>query len=619
MSGIVGIVNPASVPIDRRLLQQMADFMAYRGPDAQHIWTDHHVGFGHTMLRSTRESASERQPLTFDGSIWITADARVDGRRELIQKLEAKGRRSLFVATDAELILHAYHVWGEDCVQHLIGDFSFAIWDGEQERLFAARDHFGVKPFFYAHVEDCLVFGNTLSCVHLHPAVSNELNDLAIGDFLLFGYNQEVSTTSFAQIQRLPPAHYLSWSDGTLKINRYWDLPSDGEVRYRRRSDYVEHFLELFRAAVGDRLRGDRIWVWMSGGMDSTAVTAIAHERMAKQFKSFDLRACTEVYDVLLPHDERYYATLVAEALGIPIHYQVLDGYLPFERWDQPEFLRFEPSERCMVAPEIDELRDIASRDRIVLTGFGGDPGLMGEAVPDLWGHMPLPRLVADAARLFFTYHRPPPFGIRPKIRRWLSASPSRPPYPTWIKQSFAARLDLPARWEQLTSSSASVHALRPHAHAGLSGPFWPYLFDSYDPGVTFFPVEVRHPFFDTRLVNYLLAVPAIPWCMNKRLLREAMRGILPEPVRLRPKAPLAADPIQEALKRPGTSQIDNFIPARTLAAYVNPDALPNLRGEKDYLRLWVNVRVRCLNHWLQDMEAISKNIAEEEPYELAD
>ena len=115
MSGIVGILNLDGAPLDRLLLQRMTEFMAFRGPDGQEIWVDGHVGLGHTMLRTTYESAQEQQPCSLDGQVWITADARIDARSDLIQKLEGKSpkQQGLKTATDPELILHAYHAWGK--------------------------------------------------------------------------------------------------------------------------------------------------------------------------------------------------------------------------------------------------------------------------------------------------------------------------------------------------------------------------------------------------------------------------------------------------------------------------------------------------------------------------
>lgn len=203
MSGIVGIVNLDGAPIERGMLLRMTQSMTCRGPDAQQIWIDHHVGLGHTMFHTTSDSWREKQPCSLDGQIWIAADARIDDRANLIEKLRAEGRFDLSSATDVELLLHAYKVWGEQCPKYLLGDFAFAIWDGARQRLFCARDPFGVRLFYYASLANCFIFSNTLNCVRMHPAILRNLNDLAIADFLLFSFNPDPATTSFADIERV--------------------------------------------------------------------------------------------------------------------------------------------------------------------------------------------------------------------------------------------------------------------------------------------------------------------------------------------------------------------------------------------------------------------------------
>ena len=163
------------------------------------------IGLGHSMLRTTRESFGELQPAVFKGRYWITADARLDGRAELLAALDLSGSGIGHSVPDSELILRAYAKWGSACVEHMRGDFSFAIWDAPNKQLFCARDQFGIKPFYYASVGSILVFSNTLDCVRRHPAISGRLNDLAIADFLLFDVIQEPAATSFADIHRLPP------------------------------------------------------------------------------------------------------------------------------------------------------------------------------------------------------------------------------------------------------------------------------------------------------------------------------------------------------------------------------------------------------------------------------
>src|SRR5271168_2055054 len=227
MSGIVGIVNLDGAPVEHLLLKEMTDRLALRGPDAQNIWLEGNAGFGHTMLRTTVESEREHQPFSLDGQVWITADARIDDRENLVAKLKSKGQEVASAAPDAELILHAYHAWGEHCVEHLLGDFAFAVWDGPRRRVFCARDHLGIKPFYYSQTGQTFVFSNTLNCLRRHPYVSSKLNELAVADFLLFEVNQDPATTIYSDIQRIAPAHSLTVSKDDWVSRRYWSMPID--------------------------------------------------------------------------------------------------------------------------------------------------------------------------------------------------------------------------------------------------------------------------------------------------------------------------------------------------------------------------------------------------------
>ena len=307
MSGICGVLNLDGAPIVAHELERLTAFLDFRGPDARHEWVGGEVGLGHTLLRTSRLEA-EHQPLSLDGEVWITADARIDGQAELRRKLKASCREVPATAHDAALILHAYSVWGEECTGHLIGDFAFAIWDGRRKRLFCARDHFGVKPFFYALVNGCFVFSNTLNCVRAHPRVGSTLNELAIADFLLFERNQDPTTTIYGEVRRLAPAECLTVDATGVKARRYWTLPFEARVQYRAAGEYVERFEELLGLAVADRVRTDRVSFTMSGGMDSAGVAATASARLSSNTSPLALHANTTVYDWLMPDEERYTA-----------------------------------------------------------------------------------------------------------------------------------------------------------------------------------------------------------------------------------------------------------------------------------------------------------------------
>src|SRR5687768_2595782 len=304
MSGIVGIVNFDGAPIDRDLVTRMTESMTFRGPDALQILVERNAGFGHTMLRTTWEAADEKQPLTLDGKIWLIADARIDGRAELTQKLGV----SESTHNDAELILLAYHAWKEQCIDYLIGDFAFAIWNSNERRLFCARDHFGVKPFYYAHTSnDGFIFSNTLNTLRLHPLVSDELHEPAIADYLLFGLNQDLASTTFRDIHRLPAGHTLSITKNSLTIRRYWELTAD--VANGSTNNCVERFQHLLTNATKDRLRTSSIGISMSGGLDSTTLAAVAQDLLRKD-RGSSIHACTNVYDKLFEDEERHYSEL---------------------------------------------------------------------------------------------------------------------------------------------------------------------------------------------------------------------------------------------------------------------------------------------------------------------
>jgi asparagine synthase (glutamine-hydrolysing) len=597
MSGIVGIVNLDGAPVDRSLLEKMTDFMALRGPDARGIWVDGHIGFSHTMLRTTRESENEQQPCSLDGRVWITADARVDGRNDLVRLLTANGRDNVKHATDPELILHAYHAWGESCVEHLLGDFAFAIWDGDRRRLFCARDHFGVKPFYYSRVGESLIFSNTLNCVRLHPGVSDKLNELAIADFLLFEENRDAFTTSFADVGRLPSAHTLTCSDRTVRVDRYWTLPAHGKIRYRRPEEYADHLKELLRCAVADRLRTSRVGVRMSGGLDSSSVAAVARSLVSDGSASTQLKAFTMVFDSLIPDQERTYAGLTARALDIPIDFLSMDGYGLYDGWDRPELYSPEPFNGTYRLAFHDLLLRAATHGRVILTGDGGDPAMLGSATYALsllrngcWGH-----LAVDFWNSLSCGYLPK-IGIRARLRRRTRPASH---FPDWINPKLAARLDLAARWSGVNAEEPPLRCHRAEAWRCLTGPHWAQCFESVDPGVTLLPVEHREPFLDLRVLTYLLAIPPLPWCDNKEVVRLAMAGLLPELVRRRPKTPLAGDPTREVLHRKESLWVDRFEAVPELDEYVLRDRIPRLLAEPGSNAILSNLRPLSLNFWL--------------------
>jgi len=603
LSGIVGILHRDGAPIDRALLQSLVDFLAYRGPDGRDCWADTSIGLGHTLLRTTRESDSERQPAGLAGQYWITADARLDGRVELLEKLDLP-RGSRQSVPDSELILRAYAKWGSLCLGHLRGDFSFAIWDAPNKQLFCARDQFGIKPFYYASVGSVVVFSNTLDCIRRHPAVSSRLNDLAIADFLLFDMIRESAATSFEDIYRLLPAHSLTCRQEGVSVCRYWELPVCAPVR-KRPQECVEQFRELLDLAVADRLRTKNVAVFMSGGLDSPTVAASAQRMLSRDGSADGLLAYTEVFDSLIPHEERRYAKLVADALKIPIEFQGDEMELQEDRNHEDN-----ASPEPVHSPGSDDraqVCQIATRSRVALTGYGADPALsclLSVHFSNLVKKGQLGRALVDATRFFAVEGRFSRLYLRTRLQRWFASNSHQYHYPGWLNPDLEKRLGLRERWETLSRVSRPNTAVRPVAYEAMVDPVWPAAFEGWDPGVTRVPLEFCHPFFDLRLVDFLLALPALPWCSDKELLREAARGVLPDAVRLRRKSPLVADPLIALLQQPESAWVDSFEGVPELGRYVERRLVPKVFGEKDVWAAWIHLRPLSLNFWLRSQKA---------------
>lgn len=592
MSGFAGVFHLDGAPVERAWLEKMAEFLAFRGPDRSQIWISENAGLCHTLLRTRAEHDNHPQITSLDGNVWIAGDIRLDDRETLFSKLSVP-HEFLKGADSAELVLHAYAKWGDACVEHLLGDFSFVIWDTERKRVFCARDQLGVKPFFYAQVGQCLLVSNTLDCIRQIPIVSDELNEHAIGDLLIAGGNLNPAATFFEGIRRLRPAYRLTAATDGLRTDRFWTLAIDEPVYYKHANDYVDRFNELLSEAVRDRLPDGPLGIMMSGGLDSPAVAAAAVKLGATT------SAFTSVYDRLIPDQERHYAGLVAAHLGIPIHYNFRDD----EPWGwDPHSAPIHTAE-----PSFDPLSLIASRDynreismhaRVFFYGDGPDAALQYEWQSHLtylnhqrrWG-----RLGRDLALHFKAFKRVPLLPSLPRM--WKERMSNHPDWyeesiPPWLNADFEERLRLRERWVELKTETSSPHPIRPKSHASFTNDF-PMCCVGNE-GYAGSAIEELHPLGDLRLVRFLLNVPAIPWCRDKYLIRTALKGILPEAVRLRPKAPLAGYPYFERAQHSKPTELS---PVRALERYVDLSKLPQWPG-KDREELDYALRVVALHYW---------------------
>lgn len=609
MSGFVGLFAMDGGSVNPVLLARLTDALAYFAPDgtATHTAGRIGLGFAHVCLTPRSISPNPRDvvmPVTDDRGNWVVADAAIDERQRLVRELESADVRIDADAPVARLLLAAYRAWGPRCAEHLHGDFAFAIWDKSRGRLLLGRDRFGVRPLYYARAGTAWVFSNALDVVRAHPHVSSALDPVAIGDFLRMGSSIDLSASSFADVRCVPPAHMLILDNSNIRISRYWNLPTGSPLSYRRIEEYAEHFTAVFHDAVADRMRGlDETVLFMSGGRDSTAVAATA--RMVATPKHPRLTAVTAVFDYALPDQERDYTTVAASALDIPVEFVAQDEFGWFEGWDRPDLWRPEPVEATLLAADADLARRAAALARVALTGDGGDAALrereshLGRLLlSGKWA-----RAAAESVAYIRLHHRLPRPGFRRMHARRLGLASPHPPLPPWLRMDFVAEHHLMDHWAALVEAESRFPVpdmCRPEAYNKLRSYFWTRCFEADHASATGIPLTQRHPFFDERVIEFLLSLPAVQWANDKGILVAAMRNRLPDRVRLRQKTPLVGDCYDVAFKAAGRPRprAEEFGPEAL--EYIDPRALFQTTEEMDNDDAWDWTRAYSFALWLQ-------------------
>ncbi|HET6864628.1 MAG TPA: asparagine synthase-related protein [Solirubrobacteraceae bacterium] len=536
--------------VTRAWLTDATGYASFAGPDGSRTESGEGWALGHCLLR-TGHGESSIGPVSLDGRVWLSADVRLDDRGSLIAALRSRGVSTDAAADDAELVLGAYAAWGEQLVDHLAGDFAFALWDTDRRTLICARDQFGIVPLHYAVVGDQVLVASSVELLLLHSGVDAALDEIAIADWLLMGHATEFESTAFAAIRRVAPAHVLRVSPGDLRVRRYWRAPEYLPLlRFRRPDEYVEHFRGLFERAVADRIAPGALSSQLSGGMDSTAITAMAHRLRVTGGADGELRAVTAVLGGASGDLEGDWASLVAQALEIP-HDLIDDSQRrPVDPFAVPKLLTPEPTPYQWTDWQYELARTAAHHGRTCLAGLGAD-FLLGFA-PWYWvqwlaaGQIRrLAAAVGDEARLFG--ERPHPhvrFLARYLLGQW--RAPADTP-PDWLDTGLAASVDAAGRLRDRSRAAAWTADKR----SLTRDPIWQTWFTWADPTVTRLPLRVRQPFMDLRLLDFAARIPPHPWLVRKRILREATADLLPSAIRERRKTLLVAAP------RAGTSAED--------------------------------------------------------------
>jgi asparagine synthase (glutamine-hydrolysing) len=374
-------------------------------------------------------------------------------------------------------------------------------------------------------------------------------------------------------------------------------MPIEEPLFYKRNDDYADQFRELLSHALGDRLRSNRVSVFLSGGLDSPTLAAVARDLLRQRYPAFALRAVTEV-DPFVP-DEQHYAGLVATHLSIPIDYEDWTDVRDFD-WERIPFGVPEPSPgACLIPSQREFWNRVGNYSRVFFHAEGPDNALLLDWRPYtnyLFKHKQYELLARSALATVMSERRPPFWGRICKNLRigGYSRETPQPNYPAWLNPRLEFRLKLRERWQSLNSSKPLLHPLRPQGYASLQIPRWQAMFEGFDFGVTQCSFEVRHPFLDIRMLRFLLAVPPLPWCRSKYLIRKSMQGRLPKAVLSRKKAAPDMNFFRNFLAQFCEAP---FRPALEIHEFVDVELFSNTPLSDPES----NVRLRSLNHWLQN------------------
>lgn len=580
MCGINGIAySPESgKKVDEALLVRMRDVMRYRGPDGSGEFVKGNIGLGHRRLSIVDLSTGDQPMFNADGSCVIVYNGEVydhaDHRPGLID------RGYIYTSTsDTETILHLYEEFGSECLKKLRGMFAFAIWNERERELLLARDRFGVKPLYYCHDDEgSLFFASEIKAILESGAVPARLNYSALPDqFANHGTSGEV--TLFEGIKRLLPGHFLVWKDGGITIEQYWDLSFEPKVAVSSDADCVAEWHERFRESVKLRLMSDvALGMFLSGGIDSSAIAAVMSELVDEPIKTFSVGFSED------SANEFSYARQAAKAFRTDHHEITITAEQFFEAlpelvWHEDEPLGFEASVPLFFVSKLAQ-----ERVKVVLTGEGSDETLAGYG--RYWKAL---KLLDYGGK----YEAVTPGLLRDAVRSGVAALPGA--LNRKLKRTF---LSLETDVENIYFDNFAIFGKQlqrrlftdtAYEQMGDAGPYrglhqWlaetdasstldkllyvdtkTYLHEllmKQDQMSMAASVESRVPFLDHKMVEFTARLPErmkLRGRTTKWILREAMKGILPNEIIDRPKMGFPV-PIGEWFCGKARSVIDEFV-----------------------------------------------------------
>lgn len=628
MSGIAGIYYLDGQPVQYSDLARMTDVLSHRGPDGAEIWCGGSVGLGHRMLWTTPESLLEKLPLV-KGNLTLTADARIDNREELIPALGFADYPADKV-TDSDLILAAYEKWGTQCPEKLLGDFAFVIWDGRNQQLFCARDHFGVKPLYYYHQPGKLfAFASEIKALLALSDVPWQINEVRIADYLLQRYEDKASTF-YQHIYRCVPAHSLRVTAEQLSLRAYWQLDPHRELRLSSDEEYAAAYREIFTEAVRCRLRSAfPIGSMLSGGLDSSSIVCVAKQLLPQQGQNC-LKTFSLIFDNRTQCDERPFIQAVLEQGGVQPY---------FVHGDRLKLLadltnNLEVQDEPFNAPNLFLHRALwtaaqQQNVRVLLDGMMGD-GIISHGfnyLSDLAHSWRWLTLYSELHALAKRRNR----SVWGVFGRYLWQDGLKPRLPQSI------RFKLHLNNSQLSSDipSALGPNLNHHVHStthqstyvpwqsarqrhyqDLIDGYIPNALEIYSKGAAIFGLDARFPFLDRRVVEFCLAIPPsqkLHQGWNRMIVRRALANILPTKIQWRDsKGDLSSncvetlltesDYLQQVIQECSTERLNGYIDMAKLSEIYHRFSRRESITDSDITTLMLGTTVAI---WLEQVHPV--------------
>ncbi len=544
MSGFCLIVDFSGAPVSAPDLEAMIAAGRHRGPQGVRRHLAGNVAAAHLALWATPESEREVQPqVVADGQVLAVGDLRLDGRRELAARLDLAGED----ATDAGLLSAAYLLWGVDCPRYLLGDFAFAIWDRRSQRLFCARDGFGVRPLHFWRKGELLYVASEAQQLLAVPGVPRHVDEATLAAFLL-NRNPEPGRTAYRDLCSLPARRSLSADRQSQWFSESWVPAARPAARREAPPEIADQLRDCLALAVSDRLRasGSTIGLMLSGGMDSPTVAAFAAATLADGTRNQGLTAYSYRFSKLVACDESRYVAELRDRLGFELEWIDAED-LPLGGGDaglEPElespFIGWKSTDRRIFS------RLEGAGGRVLLTGYGGDNLFQGtslvflsellrgrlEAISWLFTHAE--RRGVGKTRALYRFLLAPslPAAVDLGLRRLLGRT-DESDCPPWLNTRFLARHAAPILSKTRRGRPRSLAAetlemgLRDFSAVERTCSWRDRLGAGYG-------VETRHPFLDRRLVDLVSGLPPELFFKGekrKRILRQAMSGALPASV----------------------------------------------------------------------------------------